>query len=318
MAEQWYVARDKDKFGPYTAARLKELAAQGRVLPTDMLHKEGEAKWVAANTVDGLFAAQVVPPPLPAVSAEAEKGSTPFVVPDIRQLATSGSLPPALLGVGAVLAPPLGLYCVWNHPRWTIQQKWVWTGAAAVVLLVGLFFIPRVVLALALLSGCTLAVGLVWTHTGLTLEQKRMSMSLSGMLCIIGLIVVLLAGQGSNGGGHSGESGGKGTANGGATDTGVSHDRATVIRCAKQVMAEAKIGASPEQIKTLMKRKGAAAGIDSLEPRDEDEDIVEGKEVLNIKYEGVRFSFIRDRRGQWGLLGGSIEGKTVLPGGDLR
>jgi hypothetical protein len=200
MADQWYVAREKQKFGPYSTEQLKQFAAQGQVVPTDMLLKEGEGKWVAASTVDGLFAPQVVPPPLPAVSPEAEKGSTPFVVPDIRQLATSGSLPPALVGVGAVLAPPLGLYCVWKHPRWTVQQKWVWTGAAALVLLVGLFFIPRVVLALALLSGCALALGLVWTNTALTIEQKRLWMSVAGLVCIIGMMFVFSGGHEAEGG----------------------------------------------------------------------------------------------------------------------
>ena len=68
MAEQWYYARGKDKFGPFTAAQLKALAAQGRILPTDMLHKEGMPKWVAASSVKGLFAptkATAPPTPLP-------------------------------------------------------------------------------------------------------------------------------------------------------------------------------------------------------------------------------------------------------------
>jgi hypothetical protein len=201
MTDQWYLAREKQKFGPYSTEQLKQFAAQGQVVPTDMLLKEGEGKWVAASTVDGLFAPQVVPPPLPAVSPEAEKGSTPFVVPDIRQLATSGSLPPALVGVGAVLAPPLGLYCVWKHPRWTVQQKWVWTGAAALVLLVGLFFIPRVVLPLALLSGCALMLSLVWTDASMTVEQKRRGTLVSGLVCILGLVLVVIpiGGSGASG-----------------------------------------------------------------------------------------------------------------------
>jgi hypothetical protein len=92
MIDQWYVARDRQKVGPYSMEQIKALVGQGQLAPTDMLLKEGVQKWVPASTVDGLFVAQVVPPPLPAVSSEVEKGSTPFVVPDIRQLATSGSL----------------------------------------------------------------------------------------------------------------------------------------------------------------------------------------------------------------------------------
>lgn len=69
MSEQWFFARGKEKFGPYTAAQLKALAQQGRLLPSDMLHKEGMPKWVPASSVKGLFAsapARPAPPPLPA------------------------------------------------------------------------------------------------------------------------------------------------------------------------------------------------------------------------------------------------------------
>jgi len=58
MPHQWYVARNNKKHGPFTAAKLKELAAQGRLHPTDMLLREGMQKWVPASTVGGLFPEQ--------------------------------------------------------------------------------------------------------------------------------------------------------------------------------------------------------------------------------------------------------------------
>jgi antitoxin component YwqK of YwqJK toxin-antitoxin module len=58
MPDQWYVARNKKKHGPFTTAKLKELAAQGRLLPTDMILKEGMQQWVPARSVKGLFPEQ--------------------------------------------------------------------------------------------------------------------------------------------------------------------------------------------------------------------------------------------------------------------
>jgi WD40 repeat protein len=65
MADQWFIARNNKKHGPFTAAKLKELAAQKRLLPSDMLLKEGTQKWVAASSMKGLFP---VAPPRPAAA----------------------------------------------------------------------------------------------------------------------------------------------------------------------------------------------------------------------------------------------------------
>jgi hypothetical protein len=63
MAEQWYYARGNEKFGPFSSTQLKALAAHGRLLPTDMLHKEGMPKWMPAMRIKGLFAASRPPQP---------------------------------------------------------------------------------------------------------------------------------------------------------------------------------------------------------------------------------------------------------------
>jgi hypothetical protein len=76
MTDQWYVARDRQRVGPYSMEQLRALVGQGQLAPTAMLLKEGEAKWVPASTVDGLFVAQVVPLPV-AVPAESNVASVP-------------------------------------------------------------------------------------------------------------------------------------------------------------------------------------------------------------------------------------------------
>jgi hypothetical protein len=55
--QQWYVAKGKQKLGPFKRAELQTLARENRILPTDMLHKEGTPKWIPASSVQGLFTA---------------------------------------------------------------------------------------------------------------------------------------------------------------------------------------------------------------------------------------------------------------------
>lgn len=79
---QWHVARDKKKSGPFTSAQLRQMAADGRLLPTDMILKAGSQKWVPAKDVKGLFAqaastAPPPPPPLPQASAAGSDETTP-------------------------------------------------------------------------------------------------------------------------------------------------------------------------------------------------------------------------------------------------
>jgi hypothetical protein len=52
----WYYARGKQKFGPYSAAQIKQFADAGKLQPRDMVLPEGTGKWVAAGSLRGLFA----------------------------------------------------------------------------------------------------------------------------------------------------------------------------------------------------------------------------------------------------------------------
>jgi hypothetical protein len=82
MADKWYFAKGETKLGPYSSAQLKELADNGKILPSDMVWKEGIEKGVLAAKVKYLFsvppakippspAAKVAsPPPSPVTPAE--------------------------------------------------------------------------------------------------------------------------------------------------------------------------------------------------------------------------------------------------------
>jgi hypothetical protein len=72
MADQWYFLRDKTRLGPFSSAQLKDLAAQGKLRPSDTVWKEGIDRGVAAERVKNLFPAppaEAVVPPSPSASA---------------------------------------------------------------------------------------------------------------------------------------------------------------------------------------------------------------------------------------------------------
>jgi hypothetical protein len=55
MAEQWYYIKDGEKHGPVHVVNLKRLAQNEKLMPTDLLWKEGLADWVPAGRLKGLF-----------------------------------------------------------------------------------------------------------------------------------------------------------------------------------------------------------------------------------------------------------------------
>jgi hypothetical protein len=82
MAKEWYYMKNGATHGPITGTKLKLLALAGRLLPTDLVRKEGMSGWKAAKKVQGLFAGAklTAPPPQPAKHAlqlpEPEAAST--------------------------------------------------------------------------------------------------------------------------------------------------------------------------------------------------------------------------------------------------
>jgi GYF domain 2 len=120
MAEQYYFARDNAQFGPFTAAQMRDLAAKGRIQPTDSVWLEGTERKILAAQVKNLFAApapqagpsaagpsegdaaaeqpQAAPP---REAAEAGEPATPFVAP-----APERARPPAAETTGTLTDRP--------------------------------------------------------------------------------------------------------------------------------------------------------------------------------------------------------------------
>ena len=56
MADAWFVGKGSERSGPFSAAVLRDMAAGGRLAPTDLVWQEGMAAWAPATSVPGLFA----------------------------------------------------------------------------------------------------------------------------------------------------------------------------------------------------------------------------------------------------------------------
>jgi hypothetical protein len=61
MAEQWFVIRGQKNLGPFTAAKLRELAAKGKLHQDDMVRRDDMRFASPAGEIDGIFPTPQVP-----------------------------------------------------------------------------------------------------------------------------------------------------------------------------------------------------------------------------------------------------------------
>src|SRR5262249_7593338 len=99
MADHWYYAQGGDKLGPFSARQLKDLAAAGRILPTDTVWKEGIDKGVLAANVKNLLTLA----PAHSSPVDASALSTPAPPPSL--LPTEAQSRAALINPGAETPP---------------------------------------------------------------------------------------------------------------------------------------------------------------------------------------------------------------------
>jgi hypothetical protein len=55
MAKKYFYAQGATQHGPYSAAQMRGLAAQGQIRPTDLVWREGKENRVPASGVRTLF-----------------------------------------------------------------------------------------------------------------------------------------------------------------------------------------------------------------------------------------------------------------------
>ena len=73
MAQEWYYTKDGERQGPITSQHLKQLAASGKLQPSDLVWNSEMDDWKPAKSVRGLFQATsqpkvTKPPPVPSQS----------------------------------------------------------------------------------------------------------------------------------------------------------------------------------------------------------------------------------------------------------
>ena len=84
MADQWFFALDKQRFGPFSAVQLKALAVLGRLQPKDVVWKNDIEQGVVADKVKHLFPAPTATlHPAPAAVAVADELFLSHQPPDV-------------------------------------------------------------------------------------------------------------------------------------------------------------------------------------------------------------------------------------------
>lgn len=86
MQRKWHYLHDGETYGPFSVARMKELAAEGKIAPMDKIWREGDDPKTAIR------AAQALPFPRAAkeAPAEPEKPAPPLARPTYAKSATAG------------------------------------------------------------------------------------------------------------------------------------------------------------------------------------------------------------------------------------
>jgi len=121
MADEWFVQRDGQTYGPFSSAQLKQMTTTGRVLPVDLVTKGEGARWVPASQIKGLFATSPaaasqlppMPPPLPATAPSSN--TTSHLVSPFSDLGSSprSALWAKILGGVGLTVVFIGLLCPW-------------------------------------------------------------------------------------------------------------------------------------------------------------------------------------------------------------
>lgn len=77
MSAEWFYLKNRQNLGPFNQDQLRQLAQQGKLLPSDLVWKNGMASWSPASSVPGLLPEMKKAPgpaaPLPAASPNLDR-----------------------------------------------------------------------------------------------------------------------------------------------------------------------------------------------------------------------------------------------------
>ncbi len=55
QSRRWYLAKKKQRVGPFTTEQLRQMLSAGMIQHTDMLLEEGQPRWQEAGTIEGIW-----------------------------------------------------------------------------------------------------------------------------------------------------------------------------------------------------------------------------------------------------------------------
>lgn len=126
MTDAWFVGKGSERSGPFSAEVLREMAAGGRLAPTDLVWREGMSAWAPATSVPGLF---VTSRPIAASSLS----DNPYAAPGLER---AGSAPAAGDSVTLGLASrPYSLAAAFSLAFNAFKSQWIILFLAGLILL---------------------------------------------------------------------------------------------------------------------------------------------------------------------------------------
>jgi hypothetical protein len=105
MNTNWYIARNKQKVGPFSTNQLRQLALLGLVKSTEYVLPEGARRWVPVTTVEGFCSRPAGPQRYWLSHAGRTQG--PYVAEQIQ------------VGLSSRRLPPETLVCLEGSKHWT-------------------------------------------------------------------------------------------------------------------------------------------------------------------------------------------------------
>lgn len=117
MASEWYLEHMGKEQGPFSPSQLKKLAQSGRLLPTDLVWRDGDSKRLPASRIKGLFAKPELSAQGPATSQADRKSpqdrSSPPPLPLELSAQVATKSPAPKIAVGILVVSLLVIGGVW-------------------------------------------------------------------------------------------------------------------------------------------------------------------------------------------------------------
>lgn len=113
----YFVGKNGQQTGPFSVEQLREMAANGQLLGTDLVWKDGMSGWEPASTLAGVFSAASGSVDSPAVNPVPLAEAT--VLPPVQPGMPAGPRPNGMALTGMILgivSVTVGLCCCYGFP----------------------------------------------------------------------------------------------------------------------------------------------------------------------------------------------------------